>query len=105
MSACKSLWPSTSPVEKVVAHNSTTAKADGVEDFKIEKVPYQIGISSVTVERLAQQNKCEVKEGAGLLTPKGPVEIYRLPCANGQVFMARCEFRQCQAMNPPRSQE
>jgi len=68
--------------------------ADGVP---IERVPYRIGVSSVTVEQLARQHAC-VGQGAGLITEPGPVEVYRLQCSDGKVFMARCELRQCRKM-------
>ena len=63
----------------------------------IERVPYRIGVSSATVEQLARQHAC-TGQGAGLITEPGPVEVYRLQCANGKVFMARCELRQCRKM-------
>lgn len=68
---------------------------DGVE---IEKVAFRAGISSVTVERLARQRACTGGLGAGLVTEPGPVEVYRMACDNGKVFMARCELRQCKPM-------
>jgi hypothetical protein len=63
----------------------------------IERVPYRVGVSSVTVEQLARQHAC-VGQGAGLVTEPGPVEVYRLQCSDGKVFMARCELRQCRKM-------
>ncbi|MDB5745216.1 MAG: hypothetical protein JWP72_64 [Massilia sp.] len=63
----------------------------------IERVPYRVGVSSVTVEQLARQHAC-AGQGAGLVTEPGPVEVYRLQCADGKVFMARCELRQCRKM-------
>jgi hypothetical protein len=64
----------------------------------IERIPFRSGVSSVTVEKLAQQRSCNSSEGAGLVTEVGPVEVYRMACASGKVFMARCELRQCKAM-------
>ncbi len=64
----------------------------------IEKVPFQIGTSSVTVERLAMAAGCTGGKGAGLVTGKGPVEVYRMQCDNGKVFLAKCELRQCSPM-------
>ncbi len=61
----------------------------------IEKVPFQVSTSSVTVERLAQAAGCTGGKGAGLVTEKGPVEVYRMQCDNGKVFLAKCELRQC----------
>lgn len=63
----------------------------------IERVPYRVGVSSVTVEQLARQHAC-VGQGAGLVTDPGPVEVYRLACSDGKVFMARCELRQCRKL-------
>jgi hypothetical protein len=67
------------------------------KDVPIERVPYRVGVSSVTVEQLARQHAC-VGQGAGLVTEPGPVEVYRLQCGDGKVFMARCELRQCRKM-------
>lgn len=64
----------------------------------VERVPFQIGVSSATVEALAKAQACTGGQGAGLVTAPGPVEVYRLQCDNGKVFMARCELRQCKAM-------
>ena len=64
----------------------------------IERIPFRQGISSVTVEKLGKQQACTSDEGAGLLTAPGPVEVYRIMCSSGKVFMARCELRQCRAM-------
>ncbi|MGX4640524.1 hypothetical protein [Massilia sp. SYSU DXS3249] len=63
----------------------------------IERVPYRVGVSSATVEQLARGHAC-TGQGAGLVTEPGPVEVYRLHCADGKVFMARCELRQCRKM-------
>ena len=64
----------------------------------IERIPFRPGISSVTVEKLGKLQACSSDEGAGLLTEPGPVEVYRMVCSSGKVFMARCELRQCRAM-------
>jgi len=71
------------------------ADANGVP---IERVPYRVGVSSSTVEQLARQHACIGSSGAGLITAEGPVEVYRMQCADGKVFMARCELRQCRKM-------
>jgi hypothetical protein len=68
---------------------------DGVE---IERVPFRTGVSSATVERLARGASCLGGMGAGLITEAGPVEVYRMACDNGKVFLARCELRQCKPM-------
>ena len=70
--------------------------ADGVE-----RVPFRIGVSSATVENLAKLSNCRGSQGAGLMTPPGPVEVYRLICDDGSVFMAKCELRQCKRMPAP----
>ena len=64
----------------------------------IQKIPIRIGVSSATVEKLARQQACSGGQGAGLITQPGPVEVYRMQCDNGKVFMARCELRQCKPM-------
>jgi len=69
--------------------------SDGVE---IEKVEFRAGVSSATVENLAKQAGCHGGLGAGLLSLPGPVEIYRMSCDDGRVFVARCELRQCRPM-------
>jgi hypothetical protein len=68
---------------------------DGVE---IERVVFRTGVSSATVERLAKAASCTGGMGAGLITDAGPVEVYRMACDNGKVFLARCELRQCKPM-------
>lgn len=84
--------PRTEPVSQA----AQTAPAPTLDN--IEKVPFQIGTSSVTVERLAQAAGCAGGKGAGLVTEKGPVEVYRMQCDNGKVFLAKCELRQCAPM-------
>jgi len=69
--------------------------ADGAP---IEKLPFHTGVSSATVERMAREQACLGGLGAGLVTPAGPVEVYRMQCDNGKTFMARCELRQCRGM-------
>ena len=64
----------------------------------IERVPHRVGVSSSTVEQLARQHACTSTHGAGRITDEGPVEVYRMHCADGKVFMARCELRQCRKM-------
>lgn len=84
---------------KVVATPASDGTArvtmNGVE---IEKVEFRVGVSSATVEQLARQQACVGGVGAGLLTAPGPVEVYRMACDNGKIFMARCELRQCKPM-------
>jgi hypothetical protein len=64
----------------------------------IERIAFRPGVSSVTVEKLGKLRACTSNEGAGLVTAPGPVEVYRMVCDSGKVFMARCELRQCKAM-------
>jgi hypothetical protein len=70
----------------------------GPDGVAIERVPFHAGVSSATVEKLAKQQACSGGLGAGLVTEPGPVEVYRMRCDNGKVFMARCELRQCKKM-------
>ncbi|MES3023339.1 MAG: hypothetical protein V4857_17385 [Pseudomonadota bacterium] len=69
------------------------------EGVPIQRVGFRPGVSTVTVENLAKQVGCRGGVGASLLTEPGPIEIYRMACDNGQVYMARCEMRQCKAAN------
>lgn len=72
---------------------------DGTGRVEVEKVGFRSGVSSASVERLAKRHGCNGSVGAGLLTVKGPVEVYRMQCDSGAVFMARCELRQCRPMH------
>jgi hypothetical protein len=68
----------------------------------IQKVEPRPGVSSATVERLGKLAGCNASAGAGLITQKGPVEVYRMQCDSGQMhgatFTAKCELRQCKPM-------
>lgn len=64
--------------------------------INIEKIPFEIGVSSNSVERLAKQNNCPSSKGAGLIYKKGPVEVYRVTCDDGRELKARCELRLCE---------
>ncbi|MQA42630.1 hypothetical protein [Rugamonas aquatica] len=84
------------PALRTTADDGTPISyVDGVE---IQKVPFRAGVSSATVENLAKQQGCQGGWGAGLVSEPGPVEVYRMTCENGKVFMARCELKQCKAM-------
>jgi len=84
------------PAPRTTAADGTAiVTSDGVE---IEKVEFRPGVSSATVENLAKQQGCHGGLGAGLLSAPGPVEIYRMACDGGKVFVAKCELRQCRAM-------
>jgi hypothetical protein len=61
-------------------------------------VPFRPGVSSATVEKLAKRQGCAGGWGAGLVSEPGPVEIYRMTCESGKVYMAKCELKQCKAM-------
>jgi hypothetical protein len=75
---------------------SKPKKSDNNGNSGIQKIDFVTGVSSVTVEKLAAKNQCASKLGAGQISPKGPVEMYRIQCDDGRVLMARCELRQCQ---------
>jgi hypothetical protein len=64
----------------------------------VETIPFHTGVSSATVEKMAKQQGCTGGLGAGLITQPGPVEVYRMRCDDGKMFMARCELRQCTRM-------
>ena len=91
------------PVRRPVA---VAAKpAPGLQDpsgAPIERVPFRLGVSSATVEKMAKEQGCAGGQGAGLMTAEGPVEVYRMRCEDGamrgKVFTARCELRQCVKM-------
>jgi len=83
-----------------VAPVSPVAPAEPVAG-PVETIPFRTGISSATVEKLGRQQACTGGQGAGLITEPGPVEVYRMRCDNGKVFMARCELRQCRPMSGP----
>lgn len=84
---------------KAVLEAEEAARRSMVDGVPVQKVAFRPGVSSATVERLAFAQECRGGQGAGLVTEPGPVEIYRMACSNGKVFMARCELRQCAAMN------
>lgn len=83
------------PAATPASDGTARVTMNGVE---IEKVEFRVGVSSATVEQLARQQACVGGVGAGLLTAPGPVEVYRMACDNGKIFMARCELRQCKPM-------
>lgn len=75
-----------------------TAAAVAPAQDTVQRIPFRTGVSSATVEKLAKQQGCTGGQGAGLVTEPGPVEVYRMLCDGGRVFMARCELRQCRPM-------
>jgi hypothetical protein len=107
LSACSTIkgwWPHQeppAPAPKVAP--APTVGSDGqplvnIDGVPIERVEFKPGVSSATVEKMAHQGACTGGIGAGLVTPAGPVEVYRMTCDDGRVFMARCELRQCKKM-------
>lgn len=72
--------------------------SDEAGDVVVQTLEFRPGTSSATVERLAKRFGCTGEQGAGLVTEKGPVEVYRMKCENGTTFIARCELRQCRPM-------
>jgi hypothetical protein len=94
--AARALAAARKPAPRTVAADGTPlGRVDGVE---IEKVAFRAGVSSATVENLAKQRGCTGGWGAGLVSEPGPVEIYRMTCEGGKVFIAKCELRQCKPM-------
>lgn len=77
---------------------AATAVAPSNDVAVVERVPFVLGVSSATVEKLGRAQACTGGSGAGLVTEPGPVEVYRMQCEDGKVFMARCELRQCSKM-------
>jgi hypothetical protein len=70
----------------------------GASAAAVDTVAFKLGVSSATVEKLGREAGCSSNQGAGLITPVGPVEVYRLRCENGKMLQARCEQRQCKLM-------
>ncbi|MGW8393854.1 hypothetical protein [Pseudoduganella sp. HUAS MS19] len=101
LSACASKKQvAQAPVKrKSVLEAEAASRRAVIDGVPVEKVEFRPGISSATVERLANAEGCRGGRGAGLVTERGPVEVYRMTCSNGQVFMARCELRQCKPMS------
>lgn len=84
------------PAPRTTAADGTPIVVSG--GVEIEKVEFRPGVSSATVENLAKQRGCTGGLGAGLMSEPGPVEVYRMACENGKVFLAKCELRQCKAL-------
>jgi hypothetical protein len=64
----------------------------------IQTIEFRTGVSSVTVEKMANKAGCFGGKGAGLVTPKGVTEVYRMACDGGKSFVAKCEMRQCKVI-------
>jgi hypothetical protein len=86
------------PVPGAAPARARPAGLVDVDGTPIQKLPFRLGVSSNTVEKMARQQACTGGQGAGLVTEPGPVEVYRMQCDNGKVYMARCELRQCRQM-------
>ncbi|MFZ6749221.1 hypothetical protein [Undibacterium sp. Ren11W] len=87
------------PVEAAVYSQSPmVASSTSNNNAMVQNVEFRVGASSVTVEKMAKQAGCVGGKGAGLMTPKGSVEVYRMACDNGSHFVAKCEMRQCSVM-------
>ena len=97
LSACSMISTKMEPVAVAPIQPVETRLLDA-NGVAIERIPFRPGVSSVTVERLAAAQSCRGGDGAALVTPVGPVEVYRMRCEDGRVFMARCEMRQCKQM-------
>jgi hypothetical protein len=98
LGGCSAWHGKTEPVVAPVAKAKPAGPELVAEGVPIERVPFRAGVSSVTVEKMARGQQCTGGQGAGLVTENGPVEVYRMQCDNGKVFMARCELRQCRQM-------
>jgi hypothetical protein len=104
LSACASPPPAhqaeaaaASPARKQAASDKALIR-DEAGTAVLQKVEFRSGVSSATVERLARRFGCTGTVGAGLVTEKGPVEVYRMRCDNGTTFLAQCELRQCRPL-------
>lgn len=83
------------PVKSAMPLSLQTSAATGsAVSTQVTLVEFTPGVSSATVERLAKQLGCDGR-GAGLITPKGPIEMYRMACHDGRTILAKCELRQC----------
>lgn len=72
---------------------------DAPKKSNIQLVDFVLGVSSVTVEHLAKAQSCFGGSGAGLVSPKGSRELYKMQCSDGKVLMAKCELRQCTVLS------
>ena len=97
LGGCAMTFPKPAPLPPPHAKASEPVLVDA-QGVPIERIPFRAGVSTVTVENMAKQVGCVGGQGAGLITPQGPVEVYRMVCADRRLFTARCEFRQCRAM-------
>ena len=99
LAAAVLLGACSTPDSNMQSHTPAPAAVTRSSDVAtIQRVPFRVGTSSTTVEKLAREQACTSAQGAGLMTEPGPVEVYRVRCDNGKVFTARCELRQCRSM-------
>lgn len=97
-SAVHRVRPAAAPAAPAPLHSAPAPGLTAGDGAPIERIPFHTGVSSATIERMARDQACAGGPGAGLITEPGPVEVYRMQCADGKVFMARCEMRQCRQM-------
>lgn len=97
LSACSMFKTKMEPLAVAPARPAVVQLLDA-NGAPIERIAFRPGVSSVTVEKLGKLRACASNQGAGLVTEAGPVEVYRMVCDGGKIFMARCELRQCKAM-------
>jgi hypothetical protein len=86
--------PVPTPKAAAPVANGTAASAA----VRAGALPFRAGVSSVTVERMGRAQACPSSQGASLMTEPGPVEVYKMVCDSGRIYMARCELRQCRPM-------
>jgi hypothetical protein len=98
LGGCSMFKSTPMPVAQSVPVKAVPAGPVDASGNPIELVPFRAGVSSATVERMAKAVGCTGGKGAGLLTPQGPVEVYKMHCDNGSTFKARCDMRQCVAI-------
>ena len=84
--------------ERPAVQAPVAAAAPAASEPQIQTIPFQAGISSMTVEKLALQYGCTAAKGAARITDQGPVEVYRMACDDQRVLLVKCELRQCKAM-------
>ena len=98
LGGCSMFKSKMEPAPRALAAAPAAAQLLDANGAPIQRVPFQTGVSSATVEKLARAQGCTGGQGAGLVTEPGPIEVYRMQCEGGKVFMARCELRQCRKM-------
>ncbi len=99
LSGCHLFRPQPQQEQRVVQVRAAEQPLLDANGAVIERVPFRAGVSSATVEKMAKREGCVGGPGAGLMTPQGPIEVYRMVCENRTVYKAMCELRQCRKMN------